>query len=136
MYLDDLVIYCKANSSEASEIKKCLDLYCQWTGQRINWDKSDVHFSPNVTRATRSEICELLHMRECLHNGKYLGSPLCKFKSKSADFSYIADRMAAKLAGWKSKHLSFACRTILIKAVSSAIPSYVMQAFLLLANLY
>lgn len=28
MYADDLVIYSKAHTSEAIEIKKCLDLYC------------------------------------------------------------------------------------------------------------
>lgn len=126
MYANDLVIYCKANSSEANELKRCLELYCQWIGQRINWDKSDVHFSPNVSRADRSEICGLIHMRECLHTSKYFGSPFCKFQSKSADFNYIAERLAAKLAGCKSKHLSFAGKTTLIKAVSSAIPSYLM----------
>lgn len=45
MYTDDLVIYCKINIQEATKVKKALDLYCLWTGQRINWDKLDVHFS-------------------------------------------------------------------------------------------
>lgn len=135
MYADDLVIYCKANSSEALEVKSCLDTYCQWTDQRINWDKSDIHFGPNVSRHTRRAICELLNMRVCTHNSKYLGSPFCKFNSKSTAFNYLAERLAAKLASWKSKHLSFAGRTTLIKSVSMVIPSYVMQVFLLPVNL-
>lgn len=33
----------------------------------------------------------------------------------------------SKLAGWKAGFLSFAGRTVLIKSVLSAIPTYVMQ---------
>lgn len=57
MYADDLVIYCKAKQEEVSEVKRCLDLYCQWSGQRINWDKSEIHFSTNVSRVTRTTLC-------------------------------------------------------------------------------
>lgn len=32
MYADDLVIYCKAKHEEVNEVKRCLDLYCQWSG--------------------------------------------------------------------------------------------------------
>lgn len=74
-------------------------------------------------------------MRECTHSGKYLGSPFCKFTSRSKDFNYLAERMATKLSGWKSKHLSIAGCLTLIKAVTSAIPSYTMQVFLLPSSL-
>lgn len=36
MYADDLVIYCKASEEEALEVISCLNLYCEWTGQKIN----------------------------------------------------------------------------------------------------
>lgn len=48
MYADDLVIYCKATEEEVREVHHCLQTYCQWTGQAINWGKSLVHFSRNV----------------------------------------------------------------------------------------
>lgn len=78
MYANDLLIYCKADMDEALGIKACLDQYCEWTGQRINWEKSEIHFSPNVSRAKRIELCHSLSMKECTHSGKYLGSPFCK----------------------------------------------------------
>lgn len=77
MYADNLVIYCKATTEEVSEVKRCLDMYCQWTGQRINWAKSEMHFSSNVGRATRTALSQLLNMKTCNHGGKYLGSPFC-----------------------------------------------------------
>lgn len=74
-------------------------------------------------------------MWEFRHDGKYLGTPFCKFRNKSKDFNYIAERFATKLAGWKLKHLSLAGRNILIKSVALAVPIFVMQVFLLLVCL-
>lgn len=39
----------------------------------------------------------------------------------------VLEPVQQKLKGWKARCLSFATRTTLIKAVTSAIPSYVMQ---------
>lgn len=134
MYADDLVIYCKANMEEVTEVKRCLDSYCLWTGQQINWEKSEVHFSPNVPRFQKHHVCRFLGMKECGHSSKYLGSPFCKFTAKNSDFAYVAERLVSKLSGWKSKLLSIAGRVTLIKSVTSAIPSYIMQLFLLPLN--
>lgn len=68
MYADDLVFYCKADEIEAQEIKRCLNLYCFWIGQCINYENSDVHFSPNVRRAVKNGLCRMRMMRECSHN--------------------------------------------------------------------
>lgn len=131
MYADDLVIYSRANLEEAQEIKNCLDLYCNWTDQCINWEKSNIYYSYNVQRASRLEICRLLGMRECSHSGKYLGNPFYRFKFKNAEFKHIVDRIAAKLTGWKVRHLSMASRNTLIKSITLSIHSYTMQTFLL-----
>lgn len=131
MYADDLVIYCKAKYEEVREVKACVDLYCQWSGQRINWEKSEVHFSSNVGRTTRTALSRVLNMKECAHEGKYLGSPFCRFRTKNTEFNYVVDKLATKLAGWKSRHLSMAGRTTLIRAVTSVLLSYIMQLYLL-----
>lgn len=47
----------------------------------------------------------------------------------------MAEKLAAKLAGWKSKHLSFAGRTTLIRSVTSTVPAYIMRLFLLPVSL-
>lgn len=70
-----------------------------------------------------------MSMRECNHGGKYLGTPFCKFRTKTTEFQYVAERLASKLAGWKLQHLSLAGRNTLIKSVALAIPSFVMQVF-------
>lgn len=80
-------------------------------------------------------LCSLLVMKECNHAGKYSENPFCKFSNKDESFSYIVDRMASKLVGWKQKNLLFAGRYTLIKSVALANPAYVMQVFLLPINI-
>ena len=63
--------------------------------------------------------------------GKYLGFPLKHPGRQRHDFGAILDRVKKKLAGWKANMLSMAGRMVLIQALTSAIPSYVMQSNLL-----
>jgi len=67
--------------------------------------------------------------------GKYLGFPL-KHTGRSAQaYNFILDRVKQKLSGWKASMLSLAGRTVLIQALSAAIPSYVMQCSYLLGKI-
>lgn len=131
MYADDLVLYVKATDKEAVEVRRILQVYCDCTGQQINWSKSSIHFSHNVTRCKRGTLCHILEMQECNHKGKYLGQPFCHFKSKKEAFNGVFENLSRKLTGWKQRNLSMAGRMILIKAVAHALPSYSMQLFML-----
>lgn len=129
MYADDLLIYCKVDKDEALEVKRCLELYCSWTRQKINWDKFEVHFSLNMSGREKREICRLMPMKECAHSSKYFENLFSRFSNKA--FSSLKDRFASKLSGWKQRHLSMVGRNTLIKSVALAIPTFHMQAFLL-----
>ncbi|WJX31693.1 hypothetical protein P8452_20098 [Trifolium repens] len=65
------------------------------------------------------------------HFTKYLGQPTIKGRAKNHLFSSIQDKVWKKLKGWKEKHLSFAGRGILIKAVAQAIPTYIMSSYII-----
>jgi hypothetical protein len=64
-------------------------------------------------------------------NAKHLGLPILFVKSKHASFMDILDKVRGKIEGWRSKTLSQAGKSILIKVVVSSIPSYAMSSFLL-----
>ena len=68
-------------------------------------------------------------MKKLKQDAVYLGAPLFLSKAPSKDFKYLADRLQTKLIGWRSKTLSRAGRTTLIKSVAQAIPNYVMSSF-------
>ena len=50
-------------------------------------------------------------------------------KAPSKDFSYLQDKLEAKLMGWRSKCLSWAGRKTLINSVAQTIPNYTMFSF-------
>jgi hypothetical protein len=52
-------------------------------------------------------------------------------KSKTITFSNILEKIQGKIEGWRSKTLSQTGKSILIKVVVSAIPSYAMSSFML-----
>ncbi|XP_012850814.1 PREDICTED: uncharacterized protein LOC105970524 [Erythranthe guttata] len=74
-------------------------------------------------------IC--LGFKECNHKAKHLGLPFCHPKSRKDSFTDVFDKISSNLSGWKSKNLSQASRTILLKAVAQAIPSYTMSVSLI-----
>jgi hypothetical protein len=67
MYVDDLVLFCRAKFSELSTLERCLMTYCEWSGQLVNRDKSGFFVSklvhPNTSRQIRSR---LLIKKSCL----------------------------------------------------------------------
>ena len=50
-------------------------------------------------------------------------------RALSKDFTYLEDKIAAKLSGWRSKCLSWAGRRTLINSVALSIPIYTMSSF-------
>lgn len=50
-------------------------------------------------------------------------------RTKSQVFSYIKDRVARKLRGWKEKLLNQSGKEVLLKSVIQVIPSYSMSCF-------
>lgn len=45
MYADDIILFSKATRNDAANIIKCIEKYCSWSGQEINWNKSGIFFS-------------------------------------------------------------------------------------------
>lgn len=131
MYVDYLVVYCTASPQEARAVADCMKMYCELTGQEVNWHKTVVHFSQNVGRQLRKELSDVLQVQECNHKGSYLRHPFCNFKYKKEVYKSVVERLSNKLIGWKQKCLSMAGRTILIKSIALAIPSHIMQSFLI-----
>jgi hypothetical protein len=131
LFADDLVIFTHATSSEASIIQSCLNKYSMWFGQTVNVTKSNILFSANTTASTKVGIAGILPYVNTPLNAKHLGLPILFGRSKHASFMDILDKVQGKIEGWRSKTLSQAGKSILIKVVVSSIPSYAMSSFLL-----
>jgi hypothetical protein len=131
LFADDSLLFCRASEKEAQDIKNIILDYQEASGQLVNMDKSEIIFSRHVPQHKRDSIKQVLPMQQVNNFSKYLGMPTHMNKSKLQTFNYIQDCVWKKLKNWKAKHLSFAGRSTLIKAVAQAIPTYVMSCFLL-----
>ena len=60
LFADDNLLFFKANSVRATEVNQLLDIYCQATGQRINYDKSSIFFIKGVPEGVCNDIKKIL----------------------------------------------------------------------------
>ncbi|GAA0163976.1 hypothetical protein LIER_19719 [Lithospermum erythrorhizon] len=135
LFVDDCVLFDQASGDESRAIKQVLMQYELASGQRVNFNKSSICFSPNINAAVREEIMQILEVEEVASHGKYLGLPTVVGRSKIEVFASITDRVRKKLQGWQAKSLSKAGKKVLLKSAVQAIPNYAMQWFKLPLNL-
>jgi hypothetical protein len=128
-YADDFFFFSKAKVSEAETFLLCLKKYEGWSGQMVNFTKSSIFFSKNTKPPIISAITAILNLRQIPPLAKYLGLPLFFHRNKAAAFEEIKQKVLNRISGWKSKLLSQAAKTILIKTVANSIPTYSMSLF-------
>ncbi|KAM5575544.1 hypothetical protein ABKV19_014485, partial [Rosa sericea] len=115
LFADDSMLYAQASVEACNQIKDVLRIYEMASGQKVNFSKSSVTFSKNVTEALQGEIAELLNVVVVESHEKYLGLPTYVGRAKTATFQYIKERLGKKLDGWQGKCLTGAGKDILIR---------------------
>ena len=134
-FADDLMLFATATEENSETIKEVLELFCTESGQKISTCKSRVYFSQNVDDDLKGRICGNLNIQATNNLGKYLGFPLKHKNVERNQYNFIVERVINRLAGWKSKFLSFASRTVLVKSVMLAMSNHVMQEVTLPSHL-
>ncbi|XP_027166343.1 uncharacterized protein LOC113766338 [Coffea eugenioides] len=128
-FADDSLLCCKATKREALKVKSILTKYGNASGQVVNFEKSTLFFSKNTKERIKQAISEGLdNMKEAV-NGTYLGLPMAIGRSKAQVFAFVKNKISSKLQGWKQRLLSEGGKEVLIKAVTMAMPTYVMACF-------
>jgi hypothetical protein len=97
--------------------------------QSVNFSKSSLFFSKNTKDSIISSIKDILNLKQIPPKAKYLGLPLFFHNNKTVAFEDIKHRILDRISGWKSKLLSQAGKTTLIKSVANSIPTYSMSLF-------
>ena len=64
MYADDIILFSKATRNNAEAIVKCIQKYCEWSGQSLNNAKSGVFFSKQATHQNRKAVKHILQMKK------------------------------------------------------------------------
>lgn len=131
LFADDSFLFFKATTEEALHIKGILERYATISGQAVNFMKSGVFFSSNVRRDKREEISGILGVFNDITSSNYLGLPSLIGRSKKRVFGFLKERVTKRIDGWKAKPISRAGKSVLIKNVAQALPSYCITCFLL-----
>lgn len=112
-------------------MKRILNRYEVISGQKINYVKSAITFSPNTTEVCRKDVCDQLGVNEHQKPGKYLGMPMIIGRKKSETFSFLLERVQQKLHGWQNQPLSKAGKILLQKTAAQVVPNFWISMFLI-----
>ncbi|PKU83109.1 Putative ribonuclease H protein [Dendrobium catenatum] len=125
LYADDILIFAEASRCNAKRILKLLEVYCSWTGQRINCGKSAVMFNRKCPSWRQMAMAKLVGFRK-VSSFDYLGLPMVLRRPKRADFGGLIKSTQDKTNLWGSKLLSQAGRALLIKTSLLATPMFLI----------
>ncbi|XP_042942913.1 uncharacterized protein LOC122277099 [Carya illinoinensis] len=129
--LYDSLLFFKAAPEELSCVLNILSQYEKASGQVLNKEKSSIFFSKNTSQSTQIQLLQVAGIKSSGTFERYLGLSALVGRAKVATFHSLIDRTWARIANWKTKHLSGAGKEVLLKAVLQAIPTYTMGMFLL-----
>ncbi|OMO94917.1 reverse transcriptase [Corchorus capsularis] len=129
LFADNSLFFMDANLDNCKRFFEIIQGFSDASGQKISLAKSSLIFSSNMKEEDRAAIVNALGVNEAAIPGTYLGIQNCWGKTKCGAMAYVKERVVAKLKGWKQKYLSMGGKEIMIKAVASALPAYVMSIF-------
>ncbi|KAK1593032.1 hypothetical protein Q3G72_034794 [Acer saccharum] len=134
-FTDDSLLFSRATKDKCINIKNLLKKYADASGQSVNFQKSAVCFSKQISTANRTVLAGILEMSVVEQHTKYLGLPCVTSRRKWILFDNIKERVWNKLQSWSNRFFSGGGREVLLKAVIQSIPVYSMNLFRIPASL-
>lgn len=98
-FVDDSLIFMKANENNCREFRRLLKIYETSSGQKINFEKSTLCFSPNCSQVTIDHIKGLLHIQKIAFNETYLGLPTMVRRHKIIPLNLLRNRCGKSFKG-------------------------------------
>lgn len=129
-----LIFSSRMTSSFSLKPQSTLGKLCSISGQKINYTKSKIYFSPHTSPYRIMDVERELCINPCRDFSKYLGVLILTDKRSNRAYSFIIDKLCSRLAKWKANSFSLAGHTTFINVVTASIPTHVMQCTMLLTN--
>ncbi|XP_010687249.1 uncharacterized protein LOC104901378 [Beta vulgaris subsp. vulgaris] len=130
-FTDDALFFFKANPKNCWAIKTVLATFCEKSGEKINFEKSHVIFSPNTPPKFKKILRKPLGVKDKDKVGSYLGCLMEVDGRTTSVFNDITTKTAYKILTWKFSTLSQAGKLILINTILTALASSIISIYLL-----
>ncbi|PKU59777.1 Putative ribonuclease H protein [Dendrobium catenatum] len=125
LYADDVLLFSHVSIYLAKSLKKIVQDFCNWTGQRINVNKSQILFGKAVGYSIKEKVIRLFGYKN-VKEMKYLGIKLSLNRLKLADFQDILSNVMDKLNTWGKKTLSLGGKITLISSSLLTMPNFLV----------
>ncbi|XP_028556655.1 uncharacterized protein LOC114581195 [Dendrobium catenatum] len=123
LYVDDILIFSEANFKMIKRIKSILQDYCNWSGQKINYNKSSILCGKAVSRRKKRKIARVMGFK-LVKEFYYLGVKIALRRLMASDFSFLLEKVLGKLDTWGTKFISLARRMTLARMIILSIPVF------------
>ncbi|XP_057755722.1 uncharacterized protein LOC130974897 [Arachis stenosperma] len=97
LFADDLILFCKAKKSQVLHVLDTMATFCRASGMKVNFDKSRVICSMNVSRQRKDLFTGISSIRFANSLGKYLGVPLKHGRVTKTDFNDVVDKLTNRM---------------------------------------
>ncbi|XP_026426172.1 uncharacterized protein LOC113322317 [Papaver somniferum] len=128
---DDLFFFGERSRVNINNLKKILEEYASLSGQKINYNKSSIHFSRGIADIRKQTSIMDLGVKEMSEEEKYLGIYPLKSDYRIGSYDFLKDKFNSRYSGWGQHCTNHAGRTVLCKSTLTAIPVYFMEICLL-----
>ncbi|KAA3476719.1 reverse transcriptase [Gossypium australe] len=106
VFADDCILFGEVSNKGVNMLKDILKEYEECSGQCINFDKSMVFFSANVSEQDRNLVFQNLRVRCSNDPEKYLGLLNIVGRKKKLAFQVLKDRLKQRINSWSIRHIS------------------------------
>ncbi|KAM1507561.1 hypothetical protein ACFX10_016991 [Malus domestica] len=74
-FADDTLLFLKADGKNCRNLVDLINMYCDASGQQVNFQKSSVYFGANIPKRVSAELANILRVKVVRDPGAYLGVP-------------------------------------------------------------
>ncbi|KAL2226604.1 UNVERIFIED_CONTAM: hypothetical protein Sindi_2019100, partial [Sesamum indicum] len=129
-FADDLLLFCRADMDSIRVFKMGLDRFAEWSGLRLNVQKSHLIISRSA-QDRKEQMLSVLGFQEGHLPMRYLVLPLLSSRLSISNCQPLLSKIDARITGWEGISLSYAGRVQIIKSVLSTLSLYWASAFIL-----
>ena len=127
-HADNTTFFIQGSWAAAHTISVMMDIFLDFSGLRLNRAKSSF-IGFGLSAEEMAGCSRILLTPIGVLPIQYLGVPLADRRPRIRDWQPVMDKVETHLGGWRARLLSHGGRLVILKAVLSAIPTYLMSIF-------